>query len=162
MLLPKSENLCCLDSDHVVYIWICYPIHVLKELLNEPPCVCIIYYILDGKVKRDSSKSFFPFIQYPFFWVVRTSTFCLLKTYQFLVIHECPSVFLKQFVSLITKNWYVFNEQKSWCLQLKKGVFYEWKKKTWKSLLGEKYLLGKSVQFFVKNIANNADTWGFI
>ena len=31
-------------------------------------------------------------------------------------------------------------------------------KKIWKSLLGEKYLLGKSVHFSVKNTANNTDT----
>ena len=36
------------------------------------------------------------------------------------------------------------------------------RKKIWKSLLGEKYLLGKPVHFSVKNTANNADTWGFI
>ena len=35
-------------------------------------------------------------------------------------------------------------------------------KKIWKSLLGEKHLLGKPVYFSVKNTANNADTWGFI
>ena len=35
-------------------------------------------------------------------------------------------------------------------------------KKIWKILLGEKYLLGKPVHFFVKNIANNADTGGGI
>ena len=35
-------------------------------------------------------------------------------------------------------------------------------KKIWKSLLGEKYLLGKPVPFSVKNTANNTDTWGFI
>ena len=39
----------------------------------------------------------------------------------------------------------------------KKGVLHEWKKKIWKSLLGEKYLLGKPIHFFVKNTANNAD-----
>ena len=41
----------------------------------------------------------------------------------------------------------------------KKGVV-RMEKKIWKSLLGEKYLLGKPVHFSVKNIANNADTWG--
>ena len=35
-------------------------------------------------------------------------------------------------------------------------------KKIWKSLLGEKHLLGKPTHFSVKNTANNADTWGFI
>ena len=35
-------------------------------------------------------------------------------------------------------------------------------KKIWKSLLGENYLLGKTVHFSVKNRANNADTWRFI
>ena len=35
-------------------------------------------------------------------------------------------------------------------------------KKIWKSLLGEKHLLGKPVHFFIKNTANNANTWGFI
>ena len=35
-------------------------------------------------------------------------------------------------------------------------------KKIWKSLFGEKHLLGKPVHFSVKNTANNADTWGFI
>ena len=35
-------------------------------------------------------------------------------------------------------------------------------KKIWKSLLGEKHILGKSVHFSVKNTVNNADTWGFI
>ena len=43
----------------------------------------------------------------------------------------------------------------------KKGVLYEWKK-IWKSLLGEKHLLGKPVHFSVKNTANNVDTWKFI
>ena len=33
-------------------------------------------------------------------------------------------------------------------------------KKIWKSLLGEKRLLGKPVHFSVKNIANNTDAWG--
>ena len=35
-------------------------------------------------------------------------------------------------------------------------------KKIWKSLLGQKHLLGKSVHFSIKNTANNADTWEFI
>ena len=35
-------------------------------------------------------------------------------------------------------------------------------KMIWKSLLGEKYLLGKSVYFSVKNTVNKTDTWGFI
>ena len=35
-------------------------------------------------------------------------------------------------------------------------------KKIWKSLVGEKHLLGKPVNFSVKNTTNNADTWGFI
>ena len=39
----------------------------------------------------------------------------------------------------------------------KKGVLYEWKK-VWKSLLGEKHLLGNPVPFSVKNTANNAGT----
>ena len=43
----------------------------------------------------------------------------------------------------------------------KKVVLYEWKK-NWKSLLGEKHLLGKPVPFSVKNTANNADTLWFI
>ena len=47
-------------------------------------------------------------------------------------------------------------------LTTQKGVLYEWKKKTWKSLFGKKYLFAKPVHFSVKNIANNADTWGFI
>ena len=38
----------------------------------------------------------------------------------------------------------------------KRGVV--WMEKNWKSLLGEKYLLGKPVHFSVKNTANNADT----
>ena len=33
-------------------------------------------------------------------------------------------------------------------------------KKICESLLGEKYLSGKPVHFYVKNTANNADTWG--
>ena len=53
VLLPISENLCCLDSEH----WICCP--MLKELLNEPPCVCIIHCILDRKVNRFSQEMFF-------------------------------------------------------------------------------------------------------
>ena len=55
------------------------------------------------------------------------------------------------------------------CLQITKGVVLTtqkrgdvWMKKNWKSLLGEKYLLGKPVHFSVKNTANNADTGGFI
>ena len=35
-------------------------------------------------------------------------------------------------------------------------------KKIWKSLLDEKYRLGKPVHFSTKNTANKADTWGFI
>ena len=35
-------------------------------------------------------------------------------------------------------------------------------KKIWKSLLGKKHLLGKTVHFSVKNTANNADTRGII
>ena len=35
-------------------------------------------------------------------------------------------------------------------------------KRIWKSLLDEKHLLGKLVQFSIKNTANNADIWGFI
>ena len=38
-------------------------------------------------------------------------------------------------------------------------MLYE-RKKIWKSLLGEKHLLGKPVHFSVKNTANNAKTWG--
>ena len=57
MLLPISENLCCLDSDHEAYNWICCPIQVLKELLNEPPWVCIICCILDRKVNRFSQEA---------------------------------------------------------------------------------------------------------
>ena len=34
--------------------------------------------------------------------------------------------------------------------------------KKWKSLLGEKHILGKPVHFPVYNTANKADTWGFI
>ena len=44
----------------------------------------------------------------------------------------------------------------------KKDLLYERKKKTFESLLGEKYFLGKPVHILVKNTANNADTWGFI
>ena len=43
-----------------------------------------------------------------------------------------------------------------------KKVFCMNGKKIWKSLLGEKHLLGKPVHFSVKNTSNNADTWGFI
>ena len=43
-----------------------------------------------------------------------------------------------------------------------KGVLCEWEKKIWKSLLGEKHLLGKPVHFSVKNTVNNADTWELI
>ena len=43
----------------------------------------------------------------------------------------------------------------------KKGCYMNGKK-IWKSLLGEKYLLGRPVHFSVKNTANNADTWKFI
>ena len=53
-----------------------------------------------------------------------------------------------------------YKELKSWYLQLKKGILYEWK--IWKSLLGEKYLLGKTFHFSVKKTVNNADTWGFV
>ena len=31
---------------------------------------------------------------------------------------------------------------------LKKGVLYKWKKKIWKSLFGEKHLLGKTCSLF--------------
>ena len=43
----------------------------------------------------------------------------------------------------------------------KRGVVWM-EKKIWKSLFGEKRLLGKLVYFSVKKTANNADTWGFI
>ena len=42
----------------------------------------------------------------------------------------------------------------------KKGCYMNGKK-IWKSLLGEKHLLGKLFHFFLKNTANNADTLGF-
>ena len=60
-------------------------------------------------------------------------------------------------------NYKEFNEQKELVLTTqKKGVLlYEWKN-IWKSLLGEKYLLGKPVHFSVKNTTNNANTRGFI
>ena len=32
-------------------------------------------------------------------------------------------------------------------------------KKIWKSLLGEKHLLGKPIHFSINNTANSADTW---
>ena len=110
MLLPISENLCCLDSDHEVYNWICYPIQGLKELLNESPCICIICCILDRKVNRFSQEIFFTLETLPNLFFLSYNTpvlsckyryLCLLKTYQFLVIHEWPSVFSKQFVSLL-------------------------------------------------------------
>ena len=64
--------------------------------------------------------------------------------------------------SWITRNWYAFNEQRSWYLQLKKRGVVGMEKKIWKSLLDEKYLLGKPVHFSVENTVNNVDTWGFI
>ena len=83
MLLPISVNLCCFDSDHEVYNWFWCPIQVLKELLNKPPCVCIIRCILDGKVNRFSQEIFsgqetlrnFSIHITPFFWVVSINTF---------------------------------------------------------------------------------------
>ena len=44
----------------------------------------------------------------------------------------------------------------------KKRVLYEWIKKDLEESLRRKTSLGKTVHFFVKNTANNADTWGFI
>ena len=46
------------------------------------------------------------------------------------------------------------------CLQ--RGCCMNGKKKIWKSLFGEKYLLEKPVYISVKNTANNADSLGFI
>ena len=87
---------CCL------YLRIRYPIQVLKELLNEYLCVCIIRCILDRKVNRFSQEMFlpkrlfqifFPIHTTPLFLSCKNKLLCLLKTYQFLVIHEWPSVF---------------------------------------------------------------------
>ena len=63
--------------------------------------------------------------------------------------------------SRITRNWYVFNKQRYWYLQLKEGMWHEWKK-DWKESIRRKYLLEKPIHFSVKDAANNADTWGFI
>ena len=83
-----SVNLCCLDFNHEVsirtsllfcillkeiccclYLRICAVLTqtmrctiefaVLNELLNEPPCVCIIRCILDGKVNWFFQEMFF-------------------------------------------------------------------------------------------------------
>ena len=51
----------------------------------------------------------------------------------------------------------VFNKQRNWYMQLKKGGVVWMPKKIWKGLLGEKHLLG-NVHFSVKNTANNVDT----
>ena len=79
-----------------------------KNCWMNPHVSCIICCILDRNVNRFSKEMFFAKETPPklFFHSYNTSFlsckyqhFCLLKTYQFLVIHECPSVFLKQFVS---------------------------------------------------------------
>ena len=103
VLLAISENLCCLDSDHEVYNWICYLIQVLKELLNEPPCVCIIRCILDG---------FFFIHTTPLLWSCKYQLLCSLKTYQFLVFYEWPSVFSKQFISLLLDSVFFYRSLK--------------------------------------------------
>ena len=41
-------------------------------------------------------------------------------------------------------------------------MLYEWKKKIWKSFVGEKHLFGKPVHFSVMDTENNADTLGII
>ena len=59
------------------------------------------------------------------------------------------------------KELICLQQTKELILTTKKGVLYEWKK-IWKNLLDEKHFLGKAIHFFVKNTANNEDTWGFI
>ena len=74
-------------------------------------------------------------------------------------------------IQIVTKKYWINHElQGTDMFSTNKGaVTYNSKKgccvngkKIWKSLLGKKYLLGKSVHFSVKNTANNANTWGFI
>ena len=60
----------------------------------------------------------------------------------------------KELICLLQTKELVFTTQKKGCCM--DG------KKIWKSLLGEKHLLGKPFHFSIKNTANNADTWGFI
>ena len=70
-------------------------------------------------------------------------------------------LFKKKTGSLMNYKELICLQQKCWNLQLKKGCCMNGKK-IWKSLLGEKHLVGKPVHFSVKNIANNADTRRFI
>ena len=73
-------------------------------------------------------------------------------------------------LQIVSKKHRVTHELQGICLQRTKELLLTTKKRgiVWmekkirKSLLGEKYLLGKPVHFSVKNTANNADTWGFI
>ena len=57
-------------------------------------------------------------------------------------------------MSSTNKGAGTYNSKKECCMNRKKKIL--------KSFLGEKHLLGKPVQFSVKNTANNVDTWGFI
>ena len=72
-------------------------------------------------------------------------------------------IVLKNIGSLINYKELIYLQQTKVLILItqKKGVVWI-KKMIWKSLLGEKHLLGKPVHFSVKNTANNADTWGFI
>ena len=110
VLLPISENLCCLDHNHEVFIWICCPIQVLKELLNEPHVSALFAVFLMEKwigfpKRYFSSKRLYQIFFFihttPLFLSCKYQLLCSLKTYQFLVIHEWPSVFSKQFDSLL-------------------------------------------------------------
>ena len=56
-------------------------------------------------------------------------------------------------MSSTNKDTGTYNSKKRCCMN---------GQKIWKSLFGEKYLLGKPVHFSVNNTANNADTWGLI
>ena len=110
VLLLISENLCCLDSDHEENNWMLLS-YTSAERITEWIPMCQ-HYSLYSRRKceqvfprdifhlRDFSKSFFPFIQPPFLSCKYQPLFSL-KTYQILVINEWPSVFSKQFVSLL-------------------------------------------------------------
>ena len=56
-------------------------------------------------------------------------------------------------MSSTNKGAGTYNSKKGCCMN---------RKKIWKSLLSENYLLRKPVHFSVENTANNADTWGLV
>ena len=77
------------------------------------------------------------------------------------IMYQWYKLFRKNTWSLMNyKELICFQQTKVQVVATQKRAVVWMEKKIWKSLLGEKHLLGNPVHFSVKNTANNADTGG--